>query len=468
MTTTTPLPKRYGYKLPLEALGGACIRVSIEFPDKLEYRAAFNGSINMLGKWFQWDHTQADYQDIPELNVEVAQVWSEVLAAATWEECVEFCARMIECLLTDGDVQAAIATLISSNPAVQDALRDFVTEDPEINQHISDLAYEQAMSLAERGENILKPEACDPGFLFNQASVLVQLLHDLSEDIFEAIEVGTNQAERAQLLASGIPGVGLAPFDEIIGLADQLVEEIAEDYSGAYDEGLFDTIRCKIFCAIKDDCQLSLDKVIGVYEELFLEEIPSDPLAAFLAVIQYLSNGDLPTDAPVYAMHLLTLTAMRMSSEVLGIDFTRLALRVIAAGDESDNDWEILCEDCPPPPDTPNIIFGGTYYPSFDGTPKTFIENTPTGGSVWDVTYQEIEGIVAIAVTAQLNDFGHTPICVRIADITVATSYQHNLCDSPTQETGSGGGNPATEYGPNLGWYGPSAGTVTRITFEPI
>ena len=92
---TTPLPKRFGYKLPLEALGGACIRVSIEFPDKLEYRAAFNGSINMLGKWFQWDHTQADYQAIPELNVEVAQVWSEVLAAATWEECMEFCARMI-------------------------------------------------------------------------------------------------------------------------------------------------------------------------------------------------------------------------------------------------------------------------------------------------------------------------------------------------------------------------------------
>lgn len=248
------------------------------------------------------------------------------------------------------DLCALIAQCIENSPETRAAIRDLVLTDPEINQHINDLAFEQAMSLSERGENILKPEACDPGFLFNQASVLVQLLHDLSEDIFEAIEVGTNQAERAQLLASGIPGVGLAPFDEIIGLADQLVEEIAEDYAGAYDEGLFDDIRCKIFCAIKDDCELSLDKVIGVYEELFSDAIPSDPLSAFLAVITYLSNGDLPTDAPVYAMHLLVLTAMRMSSEVLGIDFTRLALRVIAAGDESDNDWGILCEDCPPPP----------------------------------------------------------------------------------------------------------------------
>jgi len=122
---------------------------------------------------------------------------------------------------------------------------------------------------------------------------------------------------------------------------------------------------------------------------------------------------------------------------------------------------------CEPPPDVPNIAFSGTYAPAYDGTPKTFIENTPTGGSVWDVTYQEATpGIVAISLT--MANSGGTAICVKVADITVATSYQHNLCGSPTQETGSGGGNPATEYGPNMGWYGPSAGTVTRITFEPI
>lgn len=374
---TTPLPKRYGYKLPLEALGGVCVRVSIEFPDKLEYRAAYNGAINMLGKWFQWDHTQEDYQNIPELNVEVAQVWSEVLAAATWEECVEFCARMIECLLTDEDVQAALATLISSNPAIQSSLRDFVIGDNAINQHISDLAAAEVLALENRLENLLKPEACDPGFIFNQTSVLVQLLHDLTEDVFEAIEVGTNQLERGDILVSAVPGIGgLLPFDEILALGDQLVEEVAEDYIGAYDEALYDDIRCGLFCLVKDDCELSIDRAINFYIERLGEEIPDDPVEAFRILLGYLIAGDFSTDAPVYSMHLFCLMAIRLSQNILGIDFGKLGLRITAAGDESDNDYEILCDECiepPPDPDCEDLTSSAfTWYASNSvGTPTS-------------------------------------------------------------------------------------------------
>lgn len=332
-----PLPKRFGYQLPLEALGGVCVRVSIEFPDKLEYRAAYNGAINMLGKWFQWDHTQADYQDIPELNVEVAQLWSEVLAAATWEECVEFCARIIACLAEDADVRQAF--------------RDFIISDPAINQHITDIAQNQVLSLTNREKNILKPDECNPDFLFNQCSVLVQLCHDLSEDIFEAIEVGTNQLERADIFVGAFPAAGFNDTAAtVFRVADQLAEELQEDYMGAYDEELYDQIRCKIFCACKDDCLLSLDKTIGIYKDLIAEELPDDPMEAFLFVLQYIVTGDFPTDAPVYIMHLLVLTAIRVGTEVLGIDFGKLANRILAAGDEGDNDWEILCEDCTTPP----------------------------------------------------------------------------------------------------------------------
>lgn len=267
---------------------------------------------------------------------------------------VPICDLVTTALLTCEDVQAAIATLIATSPVIQDAVRDFVTGDPALNQWATDIAQNQVLSLSNRGENLLKPDECNPDFLFNQSSALVQLCHDVSEDIFEGVEVGTNQLERADIFVGMFPAAGFNDTAAtVFRAADQLVEEVAEDYSGAYDEALYDDIRCKIFCACKDDCLLSIDKAIDVYKELLGEEIPTDPIEAFQFVLQFIGTGDFPTDSPVYIMHLLVLTGIRVGSDALGIDFGKLANRILAAGDEGDNDWELLCEDCgePPPPD---------------------------------------------------------------------------------------------------------------------
>lgn len=266
------------------------------------------------------------------------------------EHTMPLCDLIAQAILTCEDVQAALATVIATEPVIQDAIRDFVISDPAINQHVNGIAAAQVLSLENRLENLLKPAACDPGFVFNQTSVLVQLLHDLTEDVFEAIEVGTNALERGDILISAIPGIGgLLPFDEILQLGDQLAEEVADDYMGAYDEGLYDEIRCGLFCLVKDDCELSIDRAIDWYVAELGETIPDDPVEAFQILLGYLIAGDFSTDAPVYAMHLFCLMAIRLSQNILGIDFGKLGLRITAAGDDSDEDWEILCTDCAPP-----------------------------------------------------------------------------------------------------------------------
>lgn len=247
-----------------------------------------------------------------------------------------------------------IIACINGDEDTKQAFRDFFTGDPEIQQNIEDIAQNKVLSLENREKNILKQGECDPDFIFNEASVLVQLLHDLSEDMFEAIEVGTNQLERADILVGAIPAGGLNDTAATaFRLADQLAEEIQEEYMGAYDEAMYDTIRCAIFCACRDDCEMSIVKVMAIYAGLLNQEIPEDPIQALVFIMQFLATGDVPTDIVVYGMHFLMLSAIQAGTDLLGVDFGKLANRILAAGDEGNNDWELLCEDCnePPPPD---------------------------------------------------------------------------------------------------------------------
>jgi len=256
--------------------------------------------------------------------------------------------RAVECPV---DLCAMIANCIANSEATQEAIRNFVTSDTVINQNISNISMQQALGLEQRGQNLLKPDECNPDFIFNQTSVLVQMLHDLTEDLFEALEVATNALERASIIASSIPVFGqVVPFDELLQLGDQLAEEVAEDYMGAYDEALYDALRCELFCLFKDDCSISIDQAIAFYETKVAEAFPDDPWEALKAIIGYLNVGDFGTDTPVYAMHLLVLALIRQMSTVFGVDFGIMGLRINAAGDDPDNDWEFLCPECVEPP----------------------------------------------------------------------------------------------------------------------
>lgn len=268
---------------------------------------------------------------------------------------VPLCAAIIECITSDADTQQAIADLISTNEAVQEAIRNFVSTDTQLTNYFENSAAQvttKILSQLELGRNILKPDACDYGYTFHSASVLVELLDSLTRDMFESIEVGSNHLERAELLVSAIPGVGILPFDELLRLADDLVENVSEDYNGAYDEGLYDDIRCALWCTIRNECEMSIDDAFEFYEARLGTSLPQNPVEGLLGVLQFLDSGDFPGDLIVYGMHLLVLAAMRAGGDYLGIDFARLGLRITAAGDDADNDWETLCEECVPDPET--------------------------------------------------------------------------------------------------------------------
>lgn len=368
---TTPLPKRFGYKLPLEALGGACVRVSLEFPDKLEYRAAFNGAINMLGKWFQWDHTQADYQDIPELNVEVAQVWSEVLADALWEACMTFCEQMIanaECFLDDASVQTEI-----------------------INHLLSNQTFVQAMNqIASKGVPMPETElptpvvsGCDPDQAWAAIDAVVEQMNVNNLDFFQLFEGMTNKIERSTTLLSLMPalkGINFSTFTEFV---DQLFDNIYEGYEAAITTELLNEYKCDLFCLGMADpeCELGFDAIYNYFKDRVGGTFTIE--SALQVVIEFLATGSFSSTLIADFMYMLQIQIIRSASNFLGVNVISLQVVAQTGALVPSSAWELLCPECAPEWEHTWDLTTSAYDWSLVGTfvNGVGIQSTGTGGS---------------------------------------------------------------------------------------
>jgi len=336
MTTNVPLPKVYGFKMPDTVMSGVFVSVTLCFPNELEYRAAFNGQINMLGKWFQWEHTQADYQDIPSKNREVAELWVDVLASAVWEEgCMAFCERMIECLTTDTDVQAALADLIATNPLIRQSLQ----------------------TLIDNGSVITTPtipivETADLDALFGAVTFLVDTMNDANIDLYEALEASTNNRESGQIMFAAVPVMETLPLDEVSEYVDFLASSVAENYASQYtttpETGMRDRIRCGLFCLARDnDNSLNWDLIANYFWEQISFTTPNLGVA-LQEFIEFVITGSWSGEEIVYLSFGNIAAALSTAQKFSGMTFPSLSAIMQLGLNNPDPDWEILCLDCPP------------------------------------------------------------------------------------------------------------------------
>jgi len=409
-----------GLPLPDPVDPGTFVEYHICIPDAWQYRSALVGAIVELCKYWNWQHTE---QDISAAQEAAFLFKDAVNGAGYWEACMEFCERIIDCINNDQDVRQAF--------------RDFVINDPAINTHIKEAAQLAVLTPGQQIENILKSGECRNDYLFNEATVLVDLLNTLSEDLLDAIVVGTNPAQRAELILSAIPAVGaVIPFDEILQFANVVTQDFQQDYLNKYDEALEDELRCGLFCLFQEDCEASILGAIVWYSEKAVVTLPPDPVECLKAVISLFVSGTLPGNLVVYLMHILVLSTVQAGQELIGVDFAKMAIRIIAAGDEPNNDWELICEECPPPTERipvinsvwdPDHIAGTLSGPDEDGF---WIATSTSRGTDQAVTIMDTAGrdFVFVDVTYDL-----VPACqVFLLDNVII----YIGCDSTNHYTG--------------------------------
>lgn len=330
----SPLPKRTGKQIPLIIDSDERICFHMEMPDILEYRAAVMGQLIQLGYWFAWSHTQEDYSDIPTVNQDVAQLWAQIVADASFEVCMSFCEQMITCINTDEDVQTALAEMLATNP---------------INQTTTyqTSVYGAPLNEAQRGAALATPPDCDLDVLFSMCTAIIDQLHKNNEDFLEILEVASNPTERARNVISAIPVIGLLPIDEAIEFIDQLVEEIQENYDAQYTSSIRDELRCALFCAAKDadDCIVTFDMLTAIFEDRLGYYL--DPVNTAGAMVQYFLTSTWAGTTVVDIMTLVQVAFWRTASEWLGVNIRTLQIVARLVIDNPDPDWEILCLDCP-------------------------------------------------------------------------------------------------------------------------
>lgn len=244
-----------------------------------------------------------------------------------------------------------IADCIETNEAVQEAIAQTTQETLQNGGYVPNPATNldtnppPTLSSSDKTQNLL-PAGYDceaqPQLTMGKAREIVRELHETAEDFFELIEYTTNASEALAMAVENVPVIGQAGASAIQFL-DWVIETMAENYQAAYNQTVEDELACMLFCAMLDDCTMSIDRLIALYEEKgSITTPPPDDISAILDFIQTLPAT--VSVAGVAAFHWLIL---RMLSWGTFGGFSAAYLRnMLSQTSGSDYSYKNLCDDC--------------------------------------------------------------------------------------------------------------------------
>jgi len=353
--------------------------------------------------------------------IRVWWLWDRVLRSP-----MQFCALMINCILNDEDTRDAlrdfIIEMIETDDTIQQAIVDLVVYSPDLEELLRYITSQDALSPYTLVSNMLKVDECGLGYLYNQSVTAVDLLNTLSQNTFSNILTGITPLEYAQLFTTIFPlAMNAFTASFAIAAASALVGAIKSAYDAAYTGDFITEIYCGVFCLVKDDCTLSINELVDFYSERGNFGISSDPFQAFSDVLYMIQNGSVVGEKVVYLVHLLMLTAIRLNTNILGINYGQYALTLTAAGDTEDNGYETDCEDCPAPP--------GAWF--------VFTENPFSGGEPCGIITEQDE--TTITAVAQLGSDGKYRISLANVNGCQTFSSGGFTGAEPTGDCGCGG-----------------------------
>lgn len=252
-------------------------------------------------------------------------------------ECpVSICEKIIECIETDADVQAALTDFILNNDALKELIEKQINAGKPINPEIEIIGND------------------DLNALFGGITFLVDTIHDAIVDFNQDAEASNNSRELGQIIFAAIPLLETLPFNEVSDYIDTLFEQIIEVFDSQWDTtpitGTRDRIRCALFCIARDNGNTLTWDLIQNY---FYERTSftwSGTLNIMLEFVNFLATGTWSGEEVVdiaFGNFTAAMSGMGKFGEML---FPSLTSIMRLGQNNPDPDWELLCEDCPPPP----------------------------------------------------------------------------------------------------------------------
>lgn len=247
-----------------------------------------------------------------------------------------------------------IADCIESDEAVQDAITESITLDgytpnPDTNLNEAPPPTLPASSLTK---DLLPTEFdCEeqPQVAMGLARAIVSEIHQSVEDFLELIEYATNAAEGLAMASEQIPLFGTA-ISGALEFVDWVLETWGETYLAAYNQSVEDELSCAIFCHIMDNCTLSIDDLLAIYEDKGSITIP--PANDLEAVLTFAIDTPFDPDTICVAMFHYTVLRFMSWGSLGGFSATYLQGLLKNNVSASDYSYEDLCDDCVDPEPT--------------------------------------------------------------------------------------------------------------------
>lgn len=199
----------------------------------------------------------------------------------------------------------------------------------------------------------------------------VNYVHNANIDALQKIQQAGNLAAQAKRLTSGIPVLGLLPFDEIADYTAFIIDELLDEYEATVDETLLETVTCDLFCiAVASDCNFRLSDAINYYGSK-IGTTALDLTASLANVVQFALTGTFSGDQYFYFMTTFQFIAVAVADSYFSVNGMDSYMLQVAAGMNSpDADWMLLCDECPPLYRiwTHNFVYGMGEFTINDGT----------------------------------------------------------------------------------------------------
>lgn len=243
-----------------------------------------------------------------------------------------------------------VADCIGSEAAVQQAITETVTNNgfaPNPETDIANSAPIPTVTNEAKTANLIGDiaENCqdNPQILMGIARAIVKELNESTEDFFEVIEYATNAAEATAMASDLIPYAGKV-VSSAIEYFDWVLETMMETYQGSYTQTVEDELACAIFCHMYDNCSLSIEDLVNIYENEGSITIPP-PDTDLDAILTFATETSLSLGKTCVAIFHYQILKMLSFGAFAGLSVVYLKSIIQTNVSAADYTYEDLC-DC--------------------------------------------------------------------------------------------------------------------------
>jgi hypothetical protein len=204
----------------------------------------------------------------------------------------------------------------------------------------------------ESDENLVGENGagCTYDEIYGACVSVIQQMHQNTLDFFDQLNLVASNKDKAKALIASVPYVGTLAADTIVETVIAINTTIQTGYNAQYTDNLAEGFSCDLFCAVKENCSLSIADVFEYMLPKIPTELSVEMTAAYrdpTAMLNLLRTiGDLTGSGYVYLMWCAQLGLGNTLNNLFGgVSLSNLIINT-KLSDPSD-DYLLLCTDCP-------------------------------------------------------------------------------------------------------------------------